>query len=315
MTPTLYVLTYYRFNHDPAVSLRGPLDNRFLKSDKNIIYYLIDTELPSVLENKKVIFEKDLDPMLYEAGAAHLGEWSFLLAEEKHSFCTYPFYMISSRFYQKNNWLTSDLNAEWDTIFNYLNEYGWCYLPSYDRPMRWIDLEWKSKLKKEAWKHKFFPFTEKTFELIEQLYGVRLPDDYPLTADLLCNYIGFKSREHLLDYVNFYKPLIHALFDEQYQPRCDLSEYARKTGHYRNEKPVTFILEWFSHLYFFAKNKNYACLHYDGYYEVDERNSHMKKLQTIAQPLAPALYRYLRWKWRELKTEGVLAPIIAKRRS
>jgi hypothetical protein len=98
MSPTLYVITYHKFNHEFG---RLALDPRFLNSDKNIIYYLIDQKCPAPLQGKRVIFEQEIDPLLYEAGKYYFAECSFLLSELKNSFCEYPFFMISSRFYEK----------------------------------------------------------------------------------------------------------------------------------------------------------------------------------------------------------------------
>src|SRR3989344_9251645 len=111
MSPTIYIVTHYRFNHEGKD--RKPLDNRFLNSHRNYIYYLIDPERPKILENKRVLFEREIDPLIYLAGTKHFAEWSFLLAEAKHSFCNYPLFMISSRFYEKNCWLKNDLDQEW----------------------------------------------------------------------------------------------------------------------------------------------------------------------------------------------------------
>lgn len=304
MQPTIYVITYHRFNHEPP---KAPIDDRFLKSDKNYIYYLIDEKLPESLKGKKVLFEKEIDPLLYEAGGKYLAEWTFLLAEAEKGFCHYPFYMISSRFYQKNEWLMRDLNQEWDRLFSYFNYYGWGYLPSYDRPLRWIDLEWKERIRKEAWNYQFFPFTDRSFKVIEELYGVRCPEDYAKTADLFCNYIGFKTRQHLLDYVNFYKPLFEMFFDKNWQPKQDLSQLVRYTGSFRNEKPFTFLIEYFSHLFFYKERQKYFTLHYDGYYEVDEHLQQMQKLTHQPIPFNTQMYRLARWTWRRTKTEGTVA--------
>lgn len=304
---TIYVLTAHEFNHNPKLG-KLPLDPRFLDSSRNYVYYLMDEKVPPVLEKKPVLLERQIDPGLAVAGKEHFGEWSFLLAEAKHSFCSYPFFMVSSRFYQKNQWLLTDLNQEWDKLFHLLGEYGWGYLPSYDRPLRWIDLEWESKIKKQSWNYTFFPFTEETFRLVQDLYKVKIPGEYRAFSDLFCNYVGFQSREHLLEYVNFYKPLIGTAFDENYQPKVDILTYARKTGEFRNEKPFTFVLEWFSHLFFYKKSQKCMALHYDGYYEVDERNQKFTRLSKFDIPLKTKLERFRKWQWRRAKTEGFLAP-------
>jgi hypothetical protein len=305
----IYVLTAHEFNHDPKLG-KPPLDSRFLDSDRNYIFYLIDKKIPPALSVKSVILENQIDPLLAEAGKNYLGEWAFLLAEAKHSFCQYPFFMISSRFYQKNRWLRTNLNREWDRLFLLLEKYGWGYLPSYDRPLRWIDLEWKAKIQKQSWKHRFFPFTEETFRLVQELYSVRIPEEYRAFSDFFCNYIGFKSRSQLMDYVNFYRPLIQTVFDEHYHPRTDIDRYARKTGAFRNEKPFTFVLEWFSHLFFYQKNLPCFALHYDGYYEVDERKQKYTQLSHSPIPLKTQLRHFIEWQLQRMKTEGCLAPYL-----
>lgn len=304
MAPTVYIVTYHEFNHGKN---RKPLDKRFLDSDKNYVYYLIDKEVPSQLQGKKVILERDLDPDLYAAGGKHFGEWSFLLAEEKHAFCEYPFFMISSRFYEKNAWLNTDLNREWETLFSQFEEYKWGYLPSYNRPIRWIDLDFRKEIQRAAWEYKFFPFTEKTYKLTEELFGVNIPSQYRFTADLFCNYIGFRSREDLLSYVRYYRPLIDYFFDDKYSLKKEMEPYIRRTGTFKNEKPFTFFLELLSHLYFFQDKQKYFALHYDGYYSVDESQKKLKKLKNFTIPLSQRLNRFFEWQWTKLTTEGSLS--------
>lgn len=298
MAPTIYVITYYEFNHNTPPERDKPLDPRLLASDHHYVYYLIDQSVPAPLQGKPVLLEQQIDPVLYEAGGRHLGEWSFLLAEAQHAFCEYPLFMISSRFYQKNRFLQTDLNVEWERLFGYLAQYGWGYLPSYDRPLDWIGFDWQ-RMKRQASTVQFVPFTAQTFPLIEELYGVRIPADYPAMSDLACNYIGFQSREHLLAYVDFYRPLIHTFFDAQYRPIRDLAPYIRTMGVYPNEKPFTFYLEFMSHLFFYQRAQKVFALHYDGYYEVDERHQQFRRLAKIAVPWHQGLQWRLRWtQWR-----------------
>ncbi|MBS3905161.1 MAG: hypothetical protein KGZ39_07535 [Simkania sp.] len=313
MNPTVYVITYYAFNHGPLRPGREQLlDERFLKGSGNYVYYLIDKEVPLVLKERPTILEYDLDPVLHKAGGKFFGEWSFLLAEEKYSFCKYPLFMTSSRFYEKNHWLYRDLNAEWNTLFSCFQKFGWGYLPSYDRPLRWINLEWENHIKNEVWKYKFFPFTEKLYELIENVFGVNIPGDYGFTADLFCNYIGFRSRQELLDYVSLYRPLLDFFFDDSYELKRDLAPYIRYTGAFRNEKSFTFILELLSHLFFFQKKKKYFALHYDGYYLINENSKRIENIERFALPLELRLERQLRWQWHRLNTEGCLTPLRVK---
>jgi hypothetical protein len=309
---TIYLITYHAFNHGSAKPNAKPLDPRFLQSDKNYIYYLIDQETPRELSEKQVVHEHRIDPLLYRAGAEHLGEWSFLLAEERHAFCQYPFFMISSRFYEKNHWLKNDLTQEWEKLFSQFAHYRYGLLPSYDRPLRWFDLNWPAKLKKEIWRHIFFPWKEDAFSLIKRLYDVDVPSQYRFVADLFCNYIGFRDRQALLDYTHFYRPLIDFFFDENFALKKSLEPYVRKTGSFRKEKPFTLLLEIFSHLYFYAQNEKVFSLHYDGYYEVDEKNTQFTKIAEFTQPSKIGFEQLLRWTWRRWKTEGFLAPLYAK---
>lgn len=289
-----------------------PLDKRFLESSRNYVYYLIDKEVPPILKDKPTLLEYDIDPILHKAGGRYLGEWSFLLNEAKNKFAQYPLFMVSSRFYEKNQWLHQDLNEEWEILFSYFQKYQWGYLPSYDRPLRWIDLEWEKLIKKEAWQHRFFPFTEQTYSLTEQIFGVNIPKDYRYTADLFCNYIGFRDRQSLLEYVNFYLPLLNFFFDDCYELKQDLSAYVRRSGHHRNEKVLTFFLELASHLFFFREKQKYFALHYDGYYEIDEAEHVMERLEKFKIPFLQKYDRQLRWQWRKWNSEGLLTHLRAR---
>ena len=129
MNPTIYVLTH--LNNQKVHSI-----DPFLNSTKNYVYYLINKTVPDILKDKKCVIEYDLDPLIFEAGKKYLAEWSFLLNEAKHSFCEYPLFMISSRFYEKNHWLLKSLDYYWDNLFNFLQKYNFGYLPRYDRLIR-----------------------------------------------------------------------------------------------------------------------------------------------------------------------------------
>ncbi len=308
--PTIYVITAYEINHNSPGYRNHPLDDRFVKSDRNYVYFLIDDHVPAPLEGKQVLHEKQIDPELAQAGKNHLAEWSFLLMEEKNAFCEYPFFIISSRFYEKNTMIKRDLNQEWDKIFDYLEQYGWGYLPSYDRPLTFIDYEWTA-LEKYGKRYTHFPFTKKTFTLINDLYGVAIPAQYRRMSDLTCNYIGFKSRQELVDYIAFYKPLINALFDEKFEPKVDLSEYVRHSGGgtYRNEKPFTFYLEWMSHLFFYKNSIKMFAYHYEGYFEVDERDASLRLLEPVTLPGAGEMRWRQKWNLQQLLIHGALKPI------
>jgi hypothetical protein len=278
------VVTYYGFNHHLG---RLPLDLRFLGSQHNLLYYLIDRKRPAQLRDKPVLLECAIDTDLFAAGQRYLAEWSLLLAEARHGFCQYPFFMVSSRFYEKNAWLRTDLNQEWAQMFKLLKTYGWGYLPSYDRAWNWQDLQ-------DYQQRGLLPVTTAGRQLVLDLYGVDIPNGYRYMSDFFCNYIGFQSRAHLLAYVDFYRPLLEHLFDERYQPRQDLSRYVALTRYYRKEKPFTFYLELISHLFFYQRQIKFFGMHYDGYYEVDERAAAIRKIAELADgPAATGASRSL----------------------
>ncbi|NGX63588.1 MAG: hypothetical protein KR126chlam6_01000 [Candidatus Anoxychlamydiales bacterium] len=301
MKETIYVITNYE-------NKKKPLDERFLKSEKNYIYYLIDKKIPEVLTNKRCFIECDLDPLLYEAGKKDFGEWSFLLAEEKYSFCEYPFFMISSRFYEKNKWLLNSIDYYWNDLFKLLKKYSFGFFPSYDRPIRWVSFSnWEKKIKREEWKFRFFPFTSDTSNLIKEVFDLHLSNEVKHSSDLFCNYIGFNSRDDLLEYVNFYKPLINYFFDDKYQLKTNLTKYIRHNvypAHNPKEKIFTYILEAISHLYFYKNNKKFFALHYDGFYEIDEKNKKIKKLSKFNLSLNLRLQRFYEWQKVKFHTES-----------
>lgn len=278
MAETIYVLTFYELNHGLPDYRGEPLNPRFLETDRNYVWFLIDEEVPKPLEGRKIVFETDFDPRLARAGAKHLAEWSFLLMEVEHAFCEYPFFMVSSRFYEKNIKLGGDLNTEWDKIFSYLRRYGWGYLPSYNRRLRWLDYAFE---KQAAWGHKekFSPFNQRSFDVVEDLFGVNIPREYTAWTDLQCNYIGFNSREHLLEYVEYYRPFFDYFFDEDWELKRDVAPFVKPALEYRNEKPLTYLLEFISHLFFFARGHPFFALHYQGYYEIEERRKKMRLLE------------------------------------
>jgi hypothetical protein len=303
---SVYVLTHYTFNHVNKKNSK-PLDKRFLESDHNYIFYLIDQNVPKCLQNKKIILEKTTDPLIAEAGKNHLAEWSFLLAEYKHHFCQYPFFMISSRFYEKNMWLDRNLNDEWNTLFSLFNHYDYGFLPSYDRPMRWIDLNWKKVFDKNIAEYSFMPFYPPATNLIENIFNVKMPKEWKRTSEIACNYIGFKNRESLEKYMEFYLPLIHFFLDDNFQLIKPLDNYVKHTGEFRNEKPLTHILEVFSRLYFFKTQKQFFAMRYNGYYHVDEYASSFKQIIKIKMPLLLRITRFIRWKHRKSNTEGLIS--------
>jgi len=279
MAPTVYVITHYAQNHGSPDYRGMPLDPRFVESDNNYVYFLIDDEVPEPLKGKRVLFEKEIDARLARLGAKHLAEWSFFLMESEHSFCEYPFFAVSSRFYEKNFKLGRDLNSEWDRLFDYLRHYRWGYLPSYNRRLRWLHYEHEKQAALGA-KEEFTPFNQRSFTIVNDLFGVKIPEEYGGWTDLQCNYIGFASREDLLEYVEFYRPFFDHFFDEDWELKRDPAPYVRNTLlHFRNEKPLTYLLEFISHLFFFARGLKFFALHYTGYYEIDERHGRLERLE------------------------------------
>ena len=310
-SPTIYVITYHKFNHEGEG--RQPIDDRFLNTEKNYVFYLIDKETPESLINKNILHEYNIDPELYRAGGLYFAEWSFLLAEAERGFCSYPFFMISSRFYEKNGWLKTDLNKEWDKLFGYFDQgYEYGFLPSYCRPLRWCKLNWNKYFKRKIWRPQFFPWSEKVIPLVKDLFNVRIPEDYGWASDLACHYIGFRDKKALLDYVNFYKPLINHFFDENYKPIKDLNQYIKQTGAFRNEKPFTFLLEGLAHLYFFAENKPLFTMHYEGYYHLSERNTYFEKIAPLTVPGKISLRKKIGWLVRKYKSEGFCSILLAR---
>jgi len=301
--PTIYLITNLALNHNPnniQPLRRLPIDSRFDHPQHRYVLYLTDdTPAPTGMRYCKTIMEAELDPLLHKAGKEHLAEWSFLLAEEKHAFCSYPFFMISSRFYVKNAWLKSDLNAEWDRLFSYFTEYDHAFLPSYSRPLRWLPF---GSLMKNP--RVFFPFTQKFPQLMEEIFQTKFPEDYPRAPDLPCHYIGFKNREALLDYVKFYKPILDFFFSDGFVLKRPIEDYIVRSGHFPNEKPLTFLFEMMSHLYFAKMNKKFFCLHYDGYYEIDFAKPGLHRLEKFHIPFITQIKRMLSFYLFWLSTEA-----------
>ncbi len=279
MAETIYVNTFYELNHGSSDYRGKPLDPRLLDSDRNYVWFLIDKEVPEPLVGQRVLFEKDFDPRLARAGAKHLAEWSFLLMELEHGFAEYPFFLVSSRFYEKNFKLGGDLNTEWDRLFGYLRRYRWGYLPSYNRRLRWLNYEHEKQAALGA-KEEFSPFNRRSFTIVDDLFGVKIPAEYGAWTDFQCNYIGFASREDLVEYVEFYRPFFDHFFDADWELRRDPAPYVQNTLlHFRNEKPLTYLLEFISHLFFYAHGLKFFGLHYTGYYEIDERRGRLQRLE------------------------------------
>ena len=272
--PAIYVVTFYDFNHQQR---KMPLDPRFLETDKNFIFYLIDPEVPEPLQHKRCILESQIDPTLVYPGRVYLAEWSLLLAEYRHRFCEYPFFMTSSRFYEKNTTLRTDLNLEWDRLFSFFDHYRWGYLPSYDRSSPFMD-----------GRTPVIPlstyYTEQGIQLLSDLYGPHFNNliDTPYSGDFYCNYVGFKDRAALEEYVEYYLPIIDRFFTPDWTPREDLQKYLVQELTYRNFKPFTLLLETGSHQFFFDTRTPYFAMNYDGYYEMHENTQSFARVQNLS---------------------------------
>ncbi|MCI0704802.1 MAG: hypothetical protein L0241_27405 [Planctomycetia bacterium] len=268
-TPNVYVLTAHHFNH---VARPIPLDPRLLYAPKNFHFYFFDPEGPPRGFHRRAHCERDIYPELHEVGRRHLAEWTFFLAEYERPFASYPFVTISSRFYDKNLRLPGPLDTYLPLFGWYLNEYGYGYLPSYDRDFSMIDLEEYERIG-------YLGTRREGMDLVQRLYGVKMPAEYRYTGDFWCNYIAFQSRVELVRYIEFYMPLLRYFFDERYNLITEYADtFVNRRYVFRNEKPLTLYLEQLSHLFFYLNRLPYIGLHYDGFYEVDERKQEFRKV-------------------------------------
>lgn len=286
--PTAYILTAYRFNH---LSREAPIDPRLLERPGETIFYFVEPEGRPAGFSAPALAEIDIFPEINEAGKRHLAEWSFLLAEYYRPFARYPFYMVSSRFYEKNERLPGalhDYSAEW---FRRLRQFGYGYWPSYNRRLGFEDLREYFQIGRLGMK-------QDGLDLLERLYGVKYLDEYRWFSDFFCNYIGFQSRARLAAYVEFYLPLIELFFDRQWRLTDDYEKYVRRRQLFREEKPFTLLLELASHLFFYARDVPFFGLHYDGIYAVDERRAKLTRLAGLPEIAASP----------RLRTSDVTAP-------
>lgn len=241
--------------------------------------------MPAPLQNKELVFEKDFDPIYQKAGKKHLAEWATFLAEKKYRFAKYPMYIISSRFYQKNGYLERDLNDVWDDLFAGLLEFGYGMLPSYDRPLRWLYP--KRVYTKPSYQKKlgFFPFRAKAFDLIESMYGIDIEQDFPHYTDLQCDYFGFQSYEHFSRFMDFYQPIFDYFFTPDFELKRDLNEYFYVgCSTHLAEKPVTYLLEYFSHLFFALERLPFFAYHYTGQFVI--KTHEKRKEPRILYPIS-----------------------------
>lgn len=293
----IYVITNYKFNHDTDFyEYNHPLDSRFLLSKNPYFYYLTDAQVPELLLGKNCILENTFDPLIKKAGKEHLAEWATFLCEYKYQFARYPMYIISSRFYQKNRYLDRDLDQQWDKLFDGLTQYGYGMLPSYDRPLRWIYPRYKDTIPKYQSRYAFFPFKRKAFELMEDLYSIKIERDFPHYTDFFCDYFGFQTYENFAKYFEFQKPILEYFFTENFDLKVDLSEYFYiNSSDHRAEKPVTYLLEYFSHLYF-AKNKvPFFAYHYTGLYEIQTNEKRMLPKEQYQTSFITRSIRLFNW--------------------
>lgn len=291
---TIYLITNYKFNHDPSVcAVSEPIDKRFIGSANRYIYYLIDDQLPHQLASKEHLFEKTFNPVYKKAGKKYLAEWATFLAEKEHQFAQYPMFIISSRFYQKNAYLQYNLDQLWDPLFQGLRKWEYGVLPSYDRPLRWISPNRKYTHVKYQKRFPFYPFKLKTFELVDDIYNIKVEKDFPFFTDFMCDYFGFATRAHFIEYMQFFQPIFDHFFTKDFELKVDLSDYFYVgCSTHRGEKPVTYLLEYFSHLFFVLKRRPFFAYHYSGLYEIYERE---KKI--IAAKQFPVRYdkRFIRF--------------------
>ncbi len=265
-----YILTALEFNH---IQRPMRLDKR-LFDETNTEFYFFDAGLDLAEFPRCYKTEQETYPLIADAGRKHLAEWSFLLAEYEKNFAEYPFFMTSSRFYEKNSRLRHPLGRYQSDLFKWLEIYGYGYLPSYDRNLSFVDM---NEYEINGW----LGTDENTFSFINEVFGVNMKEEGRFVSDFWCNYIGFQSRKHLVAYVDFYLPLIRRFFDDQWNLIVDYREMAivRSDVNFRQFKPLTLFLEKVSHLFFFKREVPFVGLHYDGFYEVREWRREFMKIQ------------------------------------
>lgn len=271
--PTVYVLTAFRFNH---IERNVLLDDRF-QSDTNFVFYFFDQEIDLSDFPKPFLRECDIYPEIAAAGRAHLAEWSFLLAEYHKRVLDYPFYMISSRFYEKNKRMIGRLDDYWDWMFAGLSRYGYGYLPSYDRNLQFIDiLDYIEK--------GYLGSTNQGLAYLRECLGVDMLQDHRYVSDFWCNYIGFRDRAALERYIEFYLPLIANLFDPAWELCKDYLALGlvSPSVNFREYKPLSLLLEQASHMFFFKNKVPFYGLSYDGGYEVREWERAFERIHPLS---------------------------------
>ncbi|OYT98118.1 MAG: hypothetical protein CFE40_12610 [Burkholderiales bacterium PBB1] len=252
------------------------LDKR-LFDKANTEFYFFDSGLDLSEFPRPYKVEIEIYPQIAAAGRSHLAEWSFLLAEYERGFVEYPFFMTSSRFYEKNLRLQKSLSSYQSNLFMWLEKYGYGYLPSYDRNLSFVDM-------REYHRQGLLGSDKNTLSFIEDMFGVDMWEEGRFVSDFWCNYIGFHNRANLVAYVEFYLPMIRRFFDAQWNLTVDYRELAivRSDVNFRQFKPLTLLLERVSHLFFFKNKIPFVGLHYDGFYEINEWAGEAFKIQENA---------------------------------
>ncbi len=251
-----------------------PIDERFFDPAINAIFYFVDQGGAPSDFSGRFINEIEINPSISSIGRTHLAEWTFLLTEYDRPFAQYPFFVVSSRFHEKNRRLPKGLAPIWGKAIKALRRYGWAYLPSYDRDPGFEDYV-------RYWEEGHLAMTERGIDIVERFYNVRCLSEYRYVSDFFCNYIGFASRVNFEKYIEFYLPFIRHFFDAKYKIIVDGNEFCRKLNVYRNEKPFTFLLEMISHLYFYLNRVIFAGVSYDGIYEVNDHETIMRRINRV----------------------------------
>jgi hypothetical protein len=277
---TVYLITAYRHNH---LERGTPVDPRFLLSGRDYVFYFVDKEGTVPGFEHRSITEVAIHPEIQVAGAHHFAEWTFLLTEYKRPFARYPLYMVSTRFYEKNQRLIVSLDDVWDDLFDYLKQYGYGYLPSYNRDFGFEDFQ-------QYYERSLIGTTLEGLDLINRMYEVDFMSECRYFSDFFCNYIGFASRKELENYVDFYLPMFNYFFDESYREIRSVRSYVQRINDvqrvgFRAEKSFTLLMELISHLFFHKKRIKFVGLSYDGFYEVDEHLTTGRVLKQLGKPV------------------------------
>lgn len=260
--PTVYVLTGYQFNH---LSRGIPIDLRFASAKDHVFYFFDQNTMPLARFPRPHLFEIHIAPEVADLGRRHIAEWSFFLMEYRKKVLNYPFYAISSRFYEKNARLDGSLDDYLPAAFAGLEQYGYGYLPSYDRDLSFIDVM-------GYFENNELGMTVAGLDYIGDKFNVDMRGANRFFSDFWCNYIGFATRKHFEAYMEFYLPILEEFFTETGEMKKDYmhSGLVRDDVNFRELKPLSLLLELSSHLFFVKNEIPFFGLHYDGTFEVRE---------------------------------------------